>query len=192
MRRRNRIISLILTILMVACGPSPSKRLEANKELVHRFTASINASDWDALDELLTEDFQCIWRIAKPFDLKHQHHLMLAYYRRHSQATPFSAVNSREEFKQLQESFLVSIPDQHITIGELIAEGDKVAGYGTYSGTQIGPMGEFPTTGKSLEGKFLAIFRIEDSRIAELLIEWDNLDMLPLLGLFPPSTAHGD
>ncbi|UCH66107.1 MAG: ester cyclase [Ignavibacterium sp.] len=60
------------------------------------------------MDELLTDDFT-----------------------RHCQATPDVQVNSREEFKKLQESLLISIPDQHITIEMLIAEGDKVAGYAT-------------------------------------------------------------
>ena len=169
MRQRNLTIPLILATLVAACGPSPEERLEADKDLVHRFAASINAADWDALDEILTEDF-----------------------RRHSQATPDVQVYSREEFKQLQESFLASIPDQQITIEMLIAEGDKVAAYATYSGTQTGPMGEFPATGKSLETKFLSIFRIEDGRIAELWVEWDNLAMLSQLGLFPPPAAPGD
>ena len=167
MYQSNLIITLILATLVVACGPSTSKRLEANKNLVHRFTASINAADWDAFDELLTTDF-----------------------RRHSQATPDVQVNSSEEFKKLQESFLVSMPDQQITIEMLIAEGDKVAAYATYSGTLTGPMGEFPATGKSVDSKFMSIFRIEKGRIAELWVEWDNLAMLTKLGLFPPPGAQ--
>jgi steroid delta-isomerase-like uncharacterized protein len=148
---------------MVACAPSPSEQLEANKNLVRRFTTAINAADWNVLDELLTEDF-----------------------RRHSQATPGMEVDSREEFKQLQESFLASMPDQEITVEMLVAEGDKVAAYATYSGTQTGPMGELPATGNYAAIKFLSIFRIEENRIAELWVEWDNLAMLNQLGLFPP------
>jgi steroid delta-isomerase-like uncharacterized protein len=168
MYKSNLIITLILEMLLVVCCPPASKRLDANKNLIHRFTASINAADWDALDELLTADFS-----------------------RHSQATPNVQVNSREEFKKLQESFLVSMPDQQITIEMLIAEGDKVAAYATYSGTLTGPMGEFPATGKSMESKFISIFRIEEGRIAELWVEWDNLAMLTQLGLFPPPGAQG-
>jgi steroid delta-isomerase-like uncharacterized protein len=152
--------------LVVLSCDTTSKRLEANKDLVHRFTTVLNAADWDALDELLTEDFS-----------------------RHCQATPDVQVNSREEFKQLQESFLVSMPDQNITIEMLVAEGDKVAAYATYSGTQTGPMGDFPATGKSVKSKFLSIFRITNGRIAELWVEYDNLAMLSQLGLFPPPAA---
>jgi steroid delta-isomerase-like uncharacterized protein len=169
MYKSSLIITLILSALLITCGPSTSERIETNKKLIHRFTEVINAAEWDGLDELLTDDFT-----------------------RHCQATPDVQVNSREEFKKLQESFLISMPDQHITIEMLIAEGDKVAGYATYSGTLTGPMGNFPPTGKSMESKFLSIFRIEEGRIAELWIEWDNLAILTQLGLFPPGAQESN
>ena len=169
MYKINLIITMILSMVFVACGPSSSKQLNANKNLIHRFTASINSSDWDALDELLTNDFS-----------------------RYCQATPDVQVNSREKFKKLQGSFLVSMPDQQITVEMIIAEGDKVAAYATYSGTLTGPMGEFQPTGKSVESKFISIFRIEEGRIAELWVEWDNLAMLTQLGLFPPGAQATD
>lgn len=78
------------------------------------------------------------------------------------------------------------MPDQKITLEMLIAEGEKVAVYATYSGTMTGPMGEFPATGRFSSSPFLGIFRIEEERIAELWVEWDNLGMLGQLGLFPP------
>ena len=190
-------IPMILALLVVGCSPAPSEQLEANKDLVHQFTAATNAADWDAFDELLTENF-C----------------------RHSEATGDVQVNSREDFKKLQQSFLTSMPDQneaisknekyapaHSVLGEiylfqartytsmpdqkitlemLIAEGDKVAVYATYSGTMTGPMGNFPATGKYSSSPFLGIFRVEEGRIAELWVEWDNLAMLNQLGLFPP------
>lgn len=160
---RKVLLSFALVSMIAACDPSQSNEFEANKQLINRFVATINAAEWDALDELLTEDFQ-----------------------RHCQATPDVQVNSREEFKQLQQSFYTSMPDQRITTEMLIAEGDKVAAYATYTGTLTGPMGDFPATGKSTESKFLSFFRIEDGRIAELWVEWDNLAMLTQLGLFPP------
>ncbi len=160
-----RPIALLLALVVVAaaCVPSGQREREANKMVVERFTEVLNAADFDALDELVTEDF-----------------------RRHSQATGDVQVNSREEFKELQRSFLTSMPDQRVTIQMLIAEGDKVAGLATYAGTQTGPMGEFPITGKAAVSTFLSVFRLEDGKIAELWVEWDNLAMLGQLGLFPP------
>lgn len=163
MRPSTLVLSSLLAAAAVGCAPSPTAQLEANKDLVRRFTEALNTANWDALDELVTEGFT-----------------------RHSQATAGPQVNSREEFVRLQESFLVSFPDQKVTIEKLIAEGDEVAALATYSGTHTGPMGDSPATGRSVESTFLAIFRIETGRIAELWVEWDNVAMLTQLGLFPP------
>jgi len=160
---------VVVVMLITGCASSPSGELEANKDLIRSFTAATNTGDWEAFDELLTENF-C----------------------RHSQATPDVQVNSREEFKALQQSFQTTMPDQKITLEMLVAEGDKVAVYATYSGTMTGPMGEFPATGKSISSKFMGIFRIEDGQIAELWVEWDNLTMLGQLGLFPPSASESE
>ena len=58
---------VVLAVHLVGCSPTPSEQLEVNKDLVRRLTDAINAADWNALDDLLTEDF-----------------------RRHSQALPMS------------------------------------------------------------------------------------------------------
>jgi steroid delta-isomerase-like uncharacterized protein len=137
--------------------------LEANKELVRQFTEATNAADWEALSAVVSEDFM-----------------------RHSAATAGPDVTSREAFIRLQESFLISLPDQRVSIQRLVAEGDLVAGLATYSGTHTGPMGDIAPTGLTVEIPFLAMFRIESGQIAELWVEWDNVAMLSQLGLFPP------
>lgn len=153
--------SLIL-VAVVGCA-SPTAQLDANKDLVRRFTEVLNAADWDALGEIVAEDFA-----------------------RHSAATEGPPVTSRDEFIQLQQSFLVSFPDQRVTLQQLIAEGDRVAALATYAGTHTGPLGDVSATGQTVAAPFLSIFRIDAGRIAELWVEWDNVAMLTQLGLFPP------
>ena len=160
---KNLLLFIAISTLIIACGTSASDQLEANKDLVHRFTVSLNAADWNALDDLMTENF-----------------------RRHCQATPDVKVKTREEFINLQKSFISSMPDQKIVNQMLISEGNLVAAYSTYSGTLTGPMGNFPSTGKSMSMKFVSFFRVENSKIAEIWVEWDNINMLSQLGLFPP------
>lgn len=169
MRKRTVVAVVTLLLVVAGCTTSPSSQLEANKELVRQFAELTNAADWDGLAEVVAEDFT-----------------------RHSAATAGPAITSRAEFIQLQKGFLSSFPDQHIKLEKLVAEGDLVAALATYSGTQTGPMGEFPATGKRVEAPFLAMFRIESGRIAELWVEWDNVAMLEQLGLFPspPPTAE--
>jgi predicted ester cyclase len=43
-------------------------------------------------------------------------------------------------------------------------------------------MGSFPPSGKVLDANYIAIYRIENSRIAEAWAEWDNLAGLKQLG----------
>jgi len=137
--------------------------LEANKTLITRFAEAINTSNWDALDELVSQDFQ-----------------------RHCQATPDAEVKSLQEFKDLQQGFIVGFPDQRVTMDLILAEGDHVATYGAYQATHTGPMGNIPATGKAVDVKMMTIFRVEEGKIAEIWVEWDNMAMLGQLGLLPP------
>ncbi len=169
MRSRTLATALVALSLASIAQPASADGLDANKELVRRFAAAINAADWDAFDELLTPDFA-----------------------RHSQATPDVQVRSRDQFKAIQESFLETVPDQQVRLEMLVAEADKVAAYAVHSGTQTGAMGQIPPTGRSFESRFMSIFRIEDGRIAELWVEWDNLAILSQLGVFPPPAPTDD
>jgi len=46
MNRRIIFVLLSMVTLVTACGPSPSDQLQANKDLVHRFTEALNDTDW--------------------------------------------------------------------------------------------------------------------------------------------------
>ncbi len=43
-------------------------------------------------------------------------------------------------------------------------------------------MGPFPASGKRMSVEFSGVFRIEDGRIAELRLVWDNVYVLRQLG----------
>ena len=138
------------------------KQLEANKNLVRQLGAINDAADWDKLDVLLSDDF-----------------------RRHSVATIGNPeIRSRDEFKRHEEAIRALYPDRHVTYEMLIAEGDMVAAYATFTGTNA-------KLGKPLELKYLVMMRIEDGKIAEIWVEWDNLAAQKQLGLWsPPSAAN--
>ena len=157
----------LMGLLLMACAPDPSAQLDTNKDVMRRFIAVVNASDWDGLDPLMTEDFH-----------------------RHSMATTdLPEITSREQFKELQRSSAVAFPDQQVAVETMIAEGDLVAVLATYSGTNTGPMGPTAPTGRAVRVPFMGILRFEEGRIAEMWVEWDNLAMMTQLGLFPPPTA---
>ena len=164
MRTTPLVFPTLVVTLAAGCTSTPAADLEANKALVRQFNDAALAQDWDALSAVVADDFT-----------------------RHSAATPDVVVTSREALIELQRAFAASVPDQRVTMHQLVAEGDFVAVRATYSGTQTGPMGEIPATGLPFESPFLGMFRIVDGRIAELWVEWDNVYMLTQLGLFPPS-----
>ncbi|MGE0354142.1 MAG: ester cyclase [Gemmatimonadales bacterium] len=165
--RASMIATATVALLTLAgCAPSPDPQLQANKDLVRRFVEATNAADWDGLTALVSEDLV-----------------------RHSAATPGPPITSRDGFIELQKAFLQSFPDQKATVQRMVAEGDLVAVLATYTGTQTGPMGDLPATGTRVEAPFLGMLRIQDGRIVEMWVEWDNMAMMKQLGVTPPEPA---
>ena len=157
----------LMVIVLAACQTytveATTSPIEANKTIVREFVEVMNSKDFDRLDELLVAGFV-----------------------RHSQATPDFQVRSREEFKQFALEDAATFPDNKVKLETITAEGDKVAFYATYVGTQEGQMGPFPPSGKQIELEFSGVFRLEDEKLAELWVTWDNIAALSQLGYFPP------
>ncbi len=161
MRTHVMLLCIPAVGLLAGCTPPPDATLEANKELFRQYVEAYNNMDVDRLDELMTADFA-----------------------RHSDAA--TEVNSLEEFKADLRQAAEAFPDAHMEMHLLVAEGDKVAAYGTWTGTQESAWGPFPATGKQAELKFFYLFRIEEGKLAEMWTEWDNIGFLTQLGHFPP------
>ena len=105
---------------------------------------------------------------------------------RHSAATPGVVVTSLDEFRDFLVADIASMPDSTQTIEHIFGSGDFVAVRMTLEATQTGQMAPFPPTGKRMRIPFLGILRAEDHRIAEIWVEWDNLNALSQLGHLPP------
>lgn len=132
---------------------------EENKSLIRTFVSAINAKDWTQLRALLSTDFV-----------------------RHSTAAGEPGVKSADQLVSFLQAEFVTFPDALEVLLDLVAEGDKVAARHEFHGTQLGPMGALPATGKVLRASYIAVYRIEDHRIAEAWAEWDNLAGLRQLG----------
>lgn len=140
---------------------------ERNKAIVRRFVEAGNARDYDALEAIVSPVFE-----------------------RHCPATPDVEVRSFDDFRRFLRRDAEAMPDNRVTIDDLVAEGDRVAFWATYAGTQSGPMGPFPPSGRRVQCEFSGIFRIERDRIARLRVTWDNLSILTQLGhMQPPGRA---
>lgn len=78
---------------------------------------------------------------------------------------------------------LKAIPDAHVDIESLIAEGDTAAVHWIIGGTQKGELGDIPATGEQFNVRALAFFRLEDGEIAEKWYTADEVAMLEQLGV---------
>jgi steroid delta-isomerase-like uncharacterized protein len=132
------------------------------RSLIRRFEEAMNSRRLDLLDDILSADVV-----------------------RHCQATPQLSVRTREEFEQFLQQDTATFPDNVQTFTQIVVEGDRAAVWATYEGTQTGPMGPFPPSGKKARFDFAGVFRIDDGRIAEFWITWDNVTVLSQLGHLP-------
>jgi steroid delta-isomerase-like uncharacterized protein len=98
---------------------------------------------------------------------------------------PPETVNSSDALKQYASMLLTAFPDLHLTIEDLIAEGDKVVWRLNSKGTHKGPFMGIPATGKIGSITGIVIFRLENSRIMEGWVNIDTLGLLQQLGVIP-------
>ena len=97
-------------------------------------------------------------------------------------------VRTREDDKRWIAGILKSFPDFHITIEDLIAEGDRVVVRMTGRGTNIGDIlapSPHPATGKQVTITGIAIARISNDQFVEFWHQVDWLGLFQQLGLIP-------
>ena len=169
------IIFILLVVLgiffLFGCSEKSSNTQieEHNKTLVQRIHAEISKGNQKIFDEVLSPD-----------------------YVRHCQAMPpeFQELHGTDKFKTFIADFLTAVPDCNDSVLFVIAEDDKVAYVTKMTGTQTGPMGELPASGKEFTLTNIVIHRVADGKIAETWVSWDNVAMLTQLGFFPPPPAE--
>jgi predicted ester cyclase len=155
-----------LLILVPGCSQDTTiNQLEKqNIALIRRVHAEISVGNLDIMQEVLAEN-----------------------YVRHCQAMPpgFQEIEDTALFMGFLRDFLTAVPDCKDEIDFIIADSNMVAYVTTTSGTQTGPMGDLPASGKQFRLKNIVIQRIESGKIAETWISWDNVALLSQLGFFP-------
>ena len=132
---------------------SARSTLEENKAMVRRFIDEIfMKGDFDAVDELLTDDFTPhTWGQMPP---------------------------GRDGLKDAIERVKSGISDPKMTIEDVIAEGDLVAVRLTSSATHTGEFMGMPATGKTYEIGEIHIFRFRDGQVAE---HWHQADFMGMM-----------
>ena len=159
---RTVLILILLAWFPAAHGGEGSDHVEAARAMVD----AINRRDLDGLSALVAPDVV-----------------------RHCAATAGVVVTNLDQFLAFLRQDFASVPDSVMEIDVIFGGGDYVGMRARYSGTQTGQMGPFPPSGKRFEIPFVGILRFEDGKIAEMWVEWDNLNALVQLGhIKPPDT----
>jgi steroid delta-isomerase-like uncharacterized protein len=87
-------------------------------------------------------------------------------------------------------TLVAAFPDRHLTIDDIVAEGDRVVARTTLNGTHQGEMQGIPATGKSVTQPSITVFQLANGKIAEGWYASDHLTMMQQLGVIPvPQTV---
>ena len=97
----------------------------------------------------------------------------------------------REGFKQFFTTFTTAFPDFHVTIDDMVAEGDKVACRLTTRGTHKGDLMGIAPTGKQITVTGILISRVAGGKEVEGFLVNDQLGMMQQMGVVPPMGQGG-
>lgn len=76
-------------------------------------------------------------------------------------------------FREFFSTWFASVPDWQYTLKKIVAEGDEVWVYGTYSGTLKKDWLGIAASGQKYAVEAVDIFRVQDGKLAE---HWDVMD----------------
>ncbi|MFC8798754.1 ester cyclase [Promicromonospora sp. NPDC057138] len=133
--------------------------LEANKALVRRFYAELDAGNLGAMDELVSSDFVD-----------------------HDPPPIPDLPAGRDGLKAAFEIFWRSTPGTHEVLDQ-VAEGDLVVTRIRAQGRFVEDMGPIPATGGELDVTATAVYRVSDGMLTEHWGETDSLTMMQQLGV---------
>jgi len=139
---------------------------EQNKAIMRRFIEVINTGKFD--------------QMAKFVDAKVVDH------------NPFPGQPpGLEGIKQSISLITKAFPDYHLTIEDIIAEGDKVVIRFVWHGTHKGEFMGVPLTGKKVTVTAIVIARVVNGKMVELWGGSDFLGLMQQLGAIPPLKQTG-
>lgn len=87
--------------------------------------------------------------------------------------------------KRAIEFLHTAFPDFSMTVEELVSSGDKVWGRMTARGTQNGPFGPMPPSGKQINVTVIDIMRFKGGQLVEHWGVPDRFAMMEQLGMMP-------
>jgi predicted ester cyclase len=100
--------------------------------------------------------------------------------------TPDGVLSGLQGATDLFDAYATAFPDFHLTLEDVVAEGDKVAVRWTFEGTHRGPFAGIAATGKRVNvANGVAIYRIAGGKVVEGNFAWGKLGLMQQLGVMP-------
>jgi steroid delta-isomerase-like uncharacterized protein len=158
------LFALVLAGVSQAGDPSAREIEQRNMEIIRQAHANLAAGDFEAFKSVISSN-----------------------YVRHCQAMPpgLQELHGTKEFFGFLEDWRKAVPNYTDTLSNMIADGDRVAYISTMTGTQTGPLPGIPATGKTFTVVNIIMQRLEDGKVVETWVSWDNVAFLTQLGLMP-------
>jgi predicted ester cyclase len=78
-----------------------------------------------------------------------------------------------------------------VVIEDEVAEGNKVAARGYFTGTHQGGFMGIPATNKTIHVKYIDIWTVEDGKLKDNWIQMDMLGLMQQLGVIPAPGESG-
>jgi steroid delta-isomerase-like uncharacterized protein len=141
-----------------------------NKATIRRLNDAVNTGDAHLISSTIDEVTEPDVLIRTPLPIE---------------ATGAAAI--KEVFARLRRAF----PDLHITVEDLIEEGDKVVSINSVTGTHQGEYMGLSATGRSIAYNEIFVLRFLDGRIAETWGVVDVFSQMQQLGLIAPDRRDG-
>ena len=129
------------------------------RDIVERFTdLAWNGGDLDLIDELFSTD-----------------------YVGHDAPRP-EPVHGPEGMKDFLRMYHHAMSDAHISLDDVLIDGDKVVTRWTGTGTHDGDLMGIPPTGMAVRFTGIRIFRLDGGQIVEGWVNWDTFGLMRQLG----------
>ena len=94
-------------------------------------------------------------------------------------------IRGLKDYKKSMGDFFDAFPDNHLTIEDVIAEGDKATVRYTITGTHKGEYMGVPATNKKITLMAIEIDHIVGGKYVESWITYDTFSMMQQLGIIP-------
>ena len=91
--------------------------------------------------------------------------------------------------KRATEMYAAAYPDMHLSLEEIVAEGDKVFCRSILTGTQDGEIKGIAPTGRQVSVDYAELYRIEDGKVVSYWCQMDVSGMVRQLTEEQPAAA---